>query len=155
PRTPGPTSTRGPSGRSCGSTGPVPRTRSRAPGSISGRLRVPHWSYGETATDTFPLASPTRMPAPSGARRSSSISLTRVTGPGSTAPMSSIALPRSSSTSLAPAWGLAALLGGVYMVLAPPSADLAAQAYRSGLGLVLWDGSWYGGHHMPGYSVLF
>ncbi|HEX6695389.1 MAG TPA: hypothetical protein VF080_01280, partial [Solirubrobacteraceae bacterium] len=41
------------------------------------------------------------------------------------------------------------------MLLAPPSADLAAQAYRSGLGLVLWDGSWYGGHHMPGYSVLF
>jgi hypothetical protein len=69
--------------------------------------------------------------------------------------MSSIALPRSSSTSLAPAWGLAALLGAVYMLIAPPSADLAAQAYRSGLGLVLWDGSWYGGHHMPGYSVLF
>jgi hypothetical protein len=69
--------------------------------------------------------------------------------------MSSIALPRSSSTSVAPAWGLAALLGAVYMLIAPPSADLAAQAYRSGLGLVLWDGSWYGGHHMPGYSVLF
>jgi hypothetical protein len=69
--------------------------------------------------------------------------------------MSSIALPRSSSTSAAPAWGLAALLGALYMLLAPPSADLAAQAYRSGLGLVLWDGSWYGGHHMPGYSVLF
>ena len=69
--------------------------------------------------------------------------------------MSSIALPRSSSTSAAPAWGLAALLGAVYLLIAPPSADLAAQAYRSGLGLVLWDGSWYGGHHMPGYSVLF
>ena len=69
--------------------------------------------------------------------------------------MSSIALPRSSSTSVAPAWGLAALLGAVYLLIAPPSADLAAQAYRSGLGLVLWDGSWYGGHHMPGYSVLF
>jgi hypothetical protein len=47
------------------------------------------------------------------------------------------------------------VLGAVYLLLAPPSADLAAQAYRSGLGLVLWDGSWYGGHHMPGYSVLF
>jgi hypothetical protein len=69
--------------------------------------------------------------------------------------MSSIALPRSSSTSVAPAWGLAALLGAVYLLISPPSADLAAQAYRSGLGLVLWDGSWYGGHHMPGYSVLF
>jgi hypothetical protein len=43
----------------------------------------------------------------------------------------------------------------VYLLVAPPSADLAAQAYRGGLGLVLWDGSWYGGHHVPAYSVLF
>jgi hypothetical protein len=50
---------------------------------------------------------------------------------------------------------LAALLAAVYLVVAPPSADLAAQAYRSGLGLVLWDGSWYGGHHVPAYSILF
>jgi hypothetical protein len=50
---------------------------------------------------------------------------------------------------------LAALLAAVYLVVAPPSADLAAQAYRSGLGLVLWDGAWYGGHHVPAYSVLF
>ena len=42
-----------------------------------------------------------------------------------------------------------------YLVLAPPSADLAAQDYRADLGLVLWDNGWYGGHHMPGYSVLF
>ena len=40
-------------------------------------------------------------------------------------------------------------------MLAPPSADLAAQEYRADLGLVLWDNGWYGGHHMPGYSVLF
>lgn len=69
--------------------------------------------------------------------------------------MSSIALPRSSSTSFAPAVALAALLGVVYLLIAPPSADLAAQAYRGGLGLVLWDGSWYGGHHVPAYSILF
>ncbi|HEX7297821.1 MAG TPA: hypothetical protein VF257_02365 [Solirubrobacteraceae bacterium] len=37
----------------------------------------------------------------------------------------------------------------------PPSADVAAQEYRAALGLVLWDNGWYGGHHMPGYSVLF
>ena len=40
-------------------------------------------------------------------------------------------------------------------MLAPPSADLAAQYYRADLGLVLWDNGWYGGHHMPGYSLLF
>ncbi len=46
-------------------------------------------------------------------------------------------------------------MAAVYLVLAPPSADLAAQDYRADLGLVLWDNGWYGGHHMPGYSVLF
>jgi hypothetical protein len=69
--------------------------------------------------------------------------------------MSSIALRRSWTLNEAPAWVLAALLAALYLVVSPPSADLAAQAYRSGLGLVLWDGSWYGGHHVPGYSVLF
>jgi hypothetical protein len=47
------------------------------------------------------------------------------------------------------------VVAGAYLVLAPPSADLAAQEYRAALGLVLWDNGWYGGHHMPGYSVLF
>jgi hypothetical protein len=69
--------------------------------------------------------------------------------------MSSIALPRSWTLSEAPAWVLAALLAAIYLVISPPSADLAAQTYRSGLGLVLWDGAWYGGHHVPAYSVLF
>ena len=54
---------------------------------------------------------------------------------------------------------LCALLALAYLVLAPPSADLAAQEYRVGLfrdeGLALWDGGWYGGHHTLGYSVLF
>ena len=35
------------------------------------------------------------------------------------------------------------------------TADLAAQEYRTWLGLVVWDGGWYGGHHVPGYSLLF
>ncbi len=49
-----------------------------------------------------------------------------------------------------------AALGAVaYLLAAPPSADLAAQEYRAGLGLVIWDNGWYGGHHMPGYSVLY
>ncbi len=50
---------------------------------------------------------------------------------------------------------LAALGASVYLLVAPPSADLAAQEYRADLGLVLWDNGWYAGHHMPGYSVLF
>jgi hypothetical protein len=56
-------------------------------------------------------------------------------------------------------WMLAALLAAAYLVIDPPSADLAAQQYRADLfdheGFVLWDNAWYGGHHMPGYSVLF
>ena len=41
-------------------------------------------------------------------------------------------------------------------MLAPPSADLAAQEYRAdSRPRSLWDNGWYGGHHMPGYSVLF
>lgn len=58
-----------------------------------------------------------------------------------------------------PAWGVAALLSIAYLAIDPPSADLAAQVYRSHLfdreGFVLWDNAWYGGHHMPGYSLLF
>jgi hypothetical protein len=53
-----------------------------------------------------------------------------------------------------------AALGAVaYLLLAPASADLAAQEYRAGLvrsaGLGLWDNGWYAGHHTPAYSVLF
>lgn len=51
---------------------------------------------------------------------------------------------------------LIALLGATaYLVVAPPSADLAAQEYRADLGLVLWNNGWYAGHHTVGYSVLF
>jgi hypothetical protein len=52
-------------------------------------------------------------------------------------------------------WLLAALGAAVYLVVAPPSADLAAQEYRADLGLVIWNNGWYAGHHTPGYSVLF
>jgi hypothetical protein len=61
-----------------------------------------------------------------------------------------------------PPWVLAtaltAVLGLAYVIVAPPSTDLAAAAYRSGLfsrvGFTLWDNSWYGGHHLPAYSLL-
>ncbi|HEX6745406.1 MAG TPA: hypothetical protein VF087_14360 [Solirubrobacteraceae bacterium] len=69
--------------------------------------------------------------------------------------MSSIASPRSWTPRAAPAWALAGAVAAAFVVLRPPSADLAAQDYRATLGLALWDNGWYGGHHMPGYSVLF
>jgi hypothetical protein len=50
---------------------------------------------------------------------------------------------------------VAALGAAAYLLVAPPSADLAAQEYRADLGLVLWNNGWYAGHHTPGYSVLF
>jgi hypothetical protein len=58
-----------------------------------------------------------------------------------------------------PAWVVAAVLAGLYLIVDPPSADLAAQTYRSNYfghqGFALWDNAWYAGHHMPGYSLLF
>src|SRR6476620_12655612 len=54
---------------------------------------------------------------------------------------------------------LAAAAALVYLLWAPPSADLAAQTFRADLfgreGFALWNAQWYGGHHLPGYSVLF
>jgi hypothetical protein len=57
-----------------------------------------------------------------------------------------------------PAWLLTAALGLLYLALAPASSDLAAAGYRSDLfshaGFTLWDNGWYGGHHLPAYSLL-
>ncbi len=65
-------------------------------------------------------------------------------------------------TLLAKPWALAlavsAPLAVLYLILDPPSGDLAAATYRSELfarvGLTLWDNGWYGGHYLPGYSLL-
>src|SRR6476620_3004163 len=58
-----------------------------------------------------------------------------------------------------PAVVAAVVLAALYLVLDPPSLDLAAQSYRVGLfdreGWIAWDNAWYAGHHLPGYSVLF
>lgn len=47
----------------------------------------------------------------------------------------------------------------VYLIWAPPSADLAAQTFRTDLfdaqGFEVWSNAWYGGFHLPGYSLLF
>ena len=46
----------------------------------------------------------------------------------------------------------------LWAVRQPPTADLAAQVYRAGLfervGWALWDNGWFGGHQLPGYSLL-
>ena len=59
---------------------------------------------------------------------------------------------------LAP-WLLAAALALSWLALAPATPDLAAQVYRAELfereGPTLYDLHWFGGHHMPGYSLLF
>ena len=52
-----------------------------------------------------------------------------------------------------------ALVAAGWLVAAPPVADLAAHEYRAWLfdteGFALWNLNWYGGHHVPGYSLLF
>jgi len=59
---------------------------------------------------------------------------------------------------LPPAWTITAILAVAYLIIAPASPDLAAASYRSDLfarvGFSLWDNSWYGGHHLPAYSML-
>lgn len=53
----------------------------------------------------------------------------------------------------------AVLLAAVYLVWSPPSADLAAQTFRLELfeanGYEVFSNAWYGGFHLPGYSLLF
>ena len=47
----------------------------------------------------------------------------------------------------------------IWVLWYPPSPDLAAQVYRIHLftvnGFSLWDNSWYDGHYVPGYSLIF
>jgi hypothetical protein len=47
----------------------------------------------------------------------------------------------------------------VYVIVSPPSLDLAAHLFRAKLfneeGFGLWDNWWYAGHNTVGYSVLF
>ena len=72
----------------------------------------------------------------------------------------SAALTRGAGVSgrVLPAWAITAVLGAGALAAAPPSADLAAASYRSDLfgraGFTLWDNGWYGGHHIPAYSLL-
>jgi hypothetical protein len=55
--------------------------------------------------------------------------------------------------------GLGVALIVLWLLVDPRTPDLAAQVYRVGLfrelGFAVWDSRWYGGHHLPGYSLLF
>lgn len=60
-------------------------------------------------------------------------------------------------------WFLASLmtiagLAAIYLLLAPLSADHAAQTFRTELfrqsGLTIWNNYWFGGHYLPTYSLL-
>jgi hypothetical protein len=54
---------------------------------------------------------------------------------------------------------VAAILAATYVVISPPSLDLAAHLFRAQLfreeGFGLWNNFWYSGHHIVGYSLLF
>src|SRR5205823_6228476 len=54
---------------------------------------------------------------------------------------------------------LAAALAAAYVIVSPPSLDLAAHLLRARLfsseGFGIWNNWWYGGHHVVLYSVLF
>jgi hypothetical protein len=51
------------------------------------------------------------------------------------------------------------VIAAAYLIVAPRSEDLAAHLLRTKLfateGFGLWNNWWYGGHNVPGYSVLF
>lgn len=61
-----------------------------------------------------------------------------------------------------PPWALgialAIPLAVAYLIVSPPSGDLAAATYRSDLfarvGFTIWDNGWYAGHALPAYSLL-
>jgi hypothetical protein len=54
---------------------------------------------------------------------------------------------------------LASALLAAWLIVDPRTPDLAGQTYRVNLfrqlGFAVWDEHWYGGHDLPGYSLLF
>ena len=56
-------------------------------------------------------------------------------------------------------WLIAVPLAVAWLIVNPPSADLAGALYRTRLfeqaGFTLWDNQWYGGIYTLNYSVLF
>ncbi len=68
---------------------------------------------------------------------------------------------RATDTILAriPPWAATAALAALWLVIGPATPDLAAQVHRVDVfhvrGFAVWDGAWYAGHHLPGYSLSF
>ena len=54
---------------------------------------------------------------------------------------------------------IAAALSAAYVIISPPSLDLAAHLFRAQLfgrePFGIWNNLWYSGHHIVGYSLLF
>jgi hypothetical protein len=54
---------------------------------------------------------------------------------------------------------VAAAVTGAFALWNPPLRDLAAHTFRAEYfednGFAIWNGTWYGGHYLPAYSVLF
>jgi hypothetical protein len=61
--------------------------------------------------------------------------------------------------SFSPTMALSWVMIATWLIWAPRSPDLAAQAYRVDLfvknGFSLWDSNWYSGHYLPSYSLTF
>src|ERR687893_1054463 len=57
------------------------------------------------------------------------------------------------------AMAVAGALAAVWALWLPPVRDLAGHVFRmeqyEAVGPQVWNNLWYGGHHTPGYSVLF
>ena len=57
------------------------------------------------------------------------------------------------------ATAISALASAVYLIWQPQPLDLSAQVFRAELwerdGWVVWNDAWYGGHEVPGYSLLY
>jgi hypothetical protein len=54
---------------------------------------------------------------------------------------------------------VAAVVTGAFALWNPPLRDLAAHTFRAEYfeqnGFAIWNGTWYGGHYLPAYSMLF
>ena len=66
---------------------------------------------------------------------------------------------RSLRTDGLPALAVSALTATAFALWNPPVRDLAAHTFRADYferyGLAVWNGTWYGGHYLPSYSLLF
>jgi hypothetical protein len=79
-------------------------------------------------------------------------------GSGPKGPASATAAKLLAGPWLRPA-AAAAFLALLWLLFAPPTPDLAAQVYRTGLfedhGFTIFNAQWFAGHHTPGYSLTF